>query len=1463
MTDPTPPVAEVAPPATFEEYRGRHRGQAVLVCGCGSSLNRLPSPDGLVTIGVNDVGRKFDPTYLVVLNPLGSFPRERRAAVEQSRARAVFSHLALALPHAPTVRFRLGRKGSTELAASSPTLPFSNNSPYVAVCLARFMGAARIGLLGVDFTDHHFFGATGRHNLAGTLPLIERDYRALAAACEAEGVELFNLSEESRLTALPRMPLERFMELAREGGGAVPAPGPRPLRVVSYATTPVAGVPAILARCIAARTPHAARCVWADRSYGNGVEFQGDLEWKRAPREAEEVLREADVVVVHNGRVDPRHQRVLDGRPVVVMAHNYMWNVGTRLVDRGFPGVVVGQYQAALPEFAGWGVVPNPLPAWEAGFQPGPKPAVPTLCYTPSGRHERYPAGHRLYWHAKGYHTTVRVLDRLAARLGVRLEVVRGGQVDHARAMRMKREAHVVIDECVTGSYHRNSLEGLAAGCVVVNGLGLVEGIAGAFRQCAPGARNPFVCSGLDGLEETLVRLVERGAGALADEGRANRVWVDEHWDFGRQWERFWQPAVDAALERAARISRPPAAQPPAAAQPVHAGPPVPAPVPVAAAPPPPPLVSVVVPHMGSDRLPHLRATLAALRGCRGVGEVVVCELGAAPVAGEAAAHGAGRHVFVRHHGPFERARALNVGIGVTGCELVLWMDNDVLLPADFVARAVRELEDRRLDYLVPFSCIRYLSQDDTPTVMEGARAAAECTPVRLLHTGGRGKHPAGGTIGLARRAFLQQHGGFIEGFRGWGGEDNAWNWKARLLGRTGVTAHADQHVHHLYHPGSGGYTDGRPAEQNPDYAQNVALMRRVFAVRDARRFRAQFPPPAHWPCPWPPERRIVFAHDGSGAWPAFAGALAGAMRASHGIVVEQAAVPPENGARERCAAADALVALGPGAARSLLDGGLPDAAHAARRVVVVVGEADEPDSLPEPLRGAPRLSLPLAGGDAGRVAARLIGPLSLVLAGPGGDPEPHPRPAAEDEPAEAPLPAWLYWEGDCPEWIRACHETIAAHVPGVRLLTPAAFDALRDRDRDIDLRRLGVPHRADFVRAFLLARYGGLWIDSDCLVMRPLGPVLELAREHGFVGHRERSGLVSNGFMAARPGSRIAQALYHRVCGVLRARRPLGWTSLGSEPLTAIADSGAEPWHELPCQAVQPVCWSNPGAFFALDSAAGHAPSVDPGAFCYMLSNTEVSRFARTAPHPLQHPDSFFSYLLGRSLAAAPARAAEAGEAAPAAPPVPQPAPVAYEPLFRAMGDVYRRYRDESVSGPGSSLDSTREIRARLPALLGELGVSSLLDAGCGDFNWMKEVALGGVEYTGVDVQSDLVDDVRRRHGGPGRAFQRLDMLAGDLPRADLILCRDCLVFLSFHEVFRALHAFRQSGARYLLTTTFTRRAANHDTGLARWRTLDFGKAPFRFPAPLRLIDEKCSENRGAYADKSLGLWRLEDLPL
>lgn len=190
-------------PRTLASFKDVHKGETVIVCGCGSSLNEFKNPEQFITIGVNDVGRRFHPDYLVVVDPRRNFSVKRFQFVKYSGAKYLFTQLDQGEVQPETVRFRLGRKGGTDF--SNPNvLDYSLNSPYVALCLAVHMGAVRIGMIGVDFTLHHFWGKTGRHRLTPHLPRIDAHYKKLARALERRGIRVVNLSPQSRVTAFPK-----------------------------------------------------------------------------------------------------------------------------------------------------------------------------------------------------------------------------------------------------------------------------------------------------------------------------------------------------------------------------------------------------------------------------------------------------------------------------------------------------------------------------------------------------------------------------------------------------------------------------------------------------------------------------------------------------------------------------------------------------------------------------------------------------------------------------------------------------------------------------------------------------------------------------------------------------------------------------------------------------------------------------------------------------------------------------------------------------------------------------------------------------------------------------------------------------------------------------------------------------------------------------------------------------------
>lgn len=184
-----------------------------------------------------------------------------------------------------------------------------------------------------------------------------------------------------------------------------------------------------------------------------------------------------------------------------------------------------------------------------------------------------------------------------------------------------------------------------------------------------------------------------------------------------------------------------------------------------------------------------------------------------------------------------------------------------------------------------------------------------------------------------------------------------------------------------------------------------------------------------------------------------------------------------------------------------------------------------------------------------------------------------------------------------------------------------------------------------------------------------------------------------------------------------------------------------------------------------------------------------------------------------------------------------------------------------ESKSGGGSTLKQTATIIKEIPILLKKLNIKSILDAPCGDFNWMKEIDLSNINYIGIDIVPIVINDNNKKYQSNNRKFMHMDVLSDNLPKCDLILCRDCLVHFTIDGVFEAVRNFKKSGAKYLLTTTFFNRPNKLDASLGDWNPYDLLRHPFNFPKPLSIINENCTEANNEYNDKSLVLWNLNDL--
>lgn len=163
---------------------------------------------------------------------------------------------------------------------------------------------------------------------------------------------------------------------------------------------------------------------------------------------------------------------------------------------------------------------------------------------------------------------------------------------------------------------------------------------------------------------------------------------------------------------------------------------------------------------------------------------------------------------------------------------------------------------------------------------------------------------------------------------------------------------------------------------------------------------------------------------------------------------------------------------------------------------------------------------------------------------------------------------------------------------------------------------------------------------------------------------------------------------------------------------------------------------------------------------------------------------------------------------------------------IFNDIHDTNAWASKETVSGGGSELKRTVEIRNSFKHALDEFGIQSFLDAGCGDWNWMSKLDLSDYEVYACDIVPTLVLKNESLYSERARFFMA-DLTRDPLPQVDMILCRATLFHLSFENIQLALANMKRS-ARYLLLTTHPSVVENEDIKDGDWRRLNMQIAPF-----------------------------------
>jgi SAM-dependent methyltransferase len=150
--------------------------------------------------------------------------------------------------------------------------------------------------------------------------------------------------------------------------------------------------------------------------------------------------------------------------------------------------------------------------------------------------------------------------------------------------------------------------------------------------------------------------------------------------------------------------------------------------------------------------------------------------------------------------------------------------------------------------------------------------------------------------------------------------------------------------------------------------------------------------------------------------------------------------------------------------------------------------------------------------------------------------------------------------------------------------------------------------------------------------------------------------------------------------------------------------------------------------------------------------------------------------------------------------------------------------------SGAGSDFGSTPVYRKFLQDFLAAYAIKSVVDVGCGDWEFSRYIDWKGIDYLGVDVVEAVLIKDKIVFGTETIRFKKMDVLQEELPKADLLICKDVLQHLTNEDVCKVIKQF--SNYKYCLITNDvnadTCSSDNPQVIRGDYRPIDLTKEPF-----------------------------------
>jgi len=394
---------------------------------------------------------------------------------------------------------------------------------------------------------------------------------------------------------------------------------------------------------------------------------------------------------------------------------------------------------------------------------------------------------------------------------------------------------------------------------------------------------------------------------------------------------------------------------------------------------------------------------------------------------------------------------------------------------------------------------------------------------------------------------------------------------------------------------------------------------------------------------------------------------------------------------------------------------------------------------------------------------------------------------------------------------------------------------------------KLRPAHQADYIRVNALCKYGGIWMDSDTLVMDNLDSLFDILEQKDGFFILENNTKITCGLFGTKKNTKFIESWRDKMNDVLNncTNYDIKWNEIGNDILSEIQTNQPDLYQNYylfkGLDTIYPVNWNLCVSEYLLKPYENYKNIEKEYQPLIILVNSVYKSLMSSTIYDILSMNKPLNYFLNKSIKSIENEFYNT---------------INQEIFSYIYSNGVWNGNNKSVplSGPGSSLDNTKDIVINLNNIIVNNNIKNVLDIGCGDLTWIPTCDFfkdETINYTGIDIVPSVINLNKERF--PNKNFINESCLTFNYNLYDLIIIRDLIFHLKMEDI-EELFKKIQNKFKYILITSCKNNVNTNNFDQWYFSKRNINIPPFNIPLKTIL---SIDENK---FDRSMLLYKHDD---